>query len=101
MKHTVFIAATVTMFGISGAQAADAQAGSAKATAAGCAACHGANGEGVAPNPKLAGKSETELAQALEDYKSGKRAHALMKAISGSLSASDIANLAAFYASKK
>jgi cytochrome c553 len=101
MKHTVFIAAMVTMLGIGGAQAADAQAGSAKATAAGCAACHGANGEGIAPNTKLAGKSEAELAQALEEYKSGKRANALMKSIAGSLSAPDIANLAAFYASKK
>ena len=102
MKRTMFISAMVAMLGISGAQAAgDVQAGNAKATAAGCAACHGANGEGVAPNPKLAGKSEADLAQALNDYKSGKRANPVMKTSASALNDQDIANLAAFYASKK
>jgi len=102
MKHMMFIAAMVAMLGISGAQAAgDIQAGNAKATASGCVACHGANGEGIAPNPKLAGKSEGVLAQALNDYKSGKRDNAVMKTSASSLSDQDIANLSAFYASKK
>jgi len=106
MNRMMFIAAMVAMLGISGAQAAgDVQAGNAKATAAGCAACHGPNGEGnlqaTPPNPKLAGKSEAELAQALNDYKSGKKPNPVMKASASSLSDADIANLAAFYASKK
>ena len=102
MKCTMFIAGMVAMFGISSAQAAgDVQAGNAKATAAGCVACHGANGQGVAPNPALAGKSEDQLAQALKDYKSGKRDNAVMKTSASPLSDQDIANLAAFYASKK
>ena len=77
----------------------DAAAGATKAKA--CAGCHGPNGEGVKPNPKLAGKSEDEIAQALRDYKSGKRPHAMMKALSVPLSDADMANLGAFYASKK
>ena len=82
------------------AQAAgDVQAGKAKAAA--CVACHGANGQGVAPNPALAGKSEDQLLQAMKDYKSGKRANAVMKALSGPLSDQDMANLAAYYASLK
>ena len=102
MKRTMFIAGMVAMLGISSAQAAgDVQAGNAKATTAGCAACHGANGQGVAPNPALAGKSEDQLAQALKDYKSGKRDNAVMKTSVSPLSDQDIANLAAFYASKK
>jgi cytochrome c553 len=83
-----------------GAQAAgDPQAGKAKATA--CAACHGANGQGVAPNPALAGKSEDQLSQAMKDYKSGKRDNAIMKGLVAGLSDQDIANLAAYYASLK
>jgi hypothetical protein len=74
----LLIAGIAVILGIAGAQAAgDAQAGKAKAAA--CASCHGANGQGVAPNPALAGKTEDQLAQAMQDYKSGKRPNAVMK----------------------
>src|SRR6187200_27048 len=57
---------------VSSAQAAgDPAAGKAKA--APCAPCHGANGQGVAPNPPLAGMAEDKFVQAMQDYKSGKR----------------------------
>ena len=79
--------------------AGDVQAG--KARAAGCVGCHGANGQGVPPNPKLAGMSEDQLLQAMKDYKSGKRNIAVMKALMGPLSDQDMANLAAYYASLK
>jgi cytochrome c553 len=82
------------------AQAAgDAAAGKAKSAT--CAACHGAAGQGVPPNPKLAGHSEDELLQALKDYKSGKRNNAVMKGMTAALSDQDMANLAAYYASLK
>jgi cytochrome c553 len=79
--------------------AGDAQAGKAKTAA--CAACHGANGQGVAPNPALAGKKEDQLVQAMKDYKSGKRANAVMKGMVSALSDQDIENVAAYYASLK
>lgn len=79
--------------------AGDPAAGKAKAAA--CAACHGANGQGVAPNPALAGKNADQMLQALQDYKSGKRNNAVMKAMTASLSDQDMANLAAYYASLK
>jgi cytochrome c553 len=72
-----------------------------KAKAAACAACHGANGQGMAPNPALAGKSEAQLIQALKDFKSGKRDNAIMKGMASSLSDQDIENLAAYYVSLK
>ena len=79
--------------------AGDVQAGKAKS--AGCVGCHAANGQGVPPNPALAGKSEDQLLQAMKDYKSGKRNIAVMKALMGPLSDQDMANLAAYYASLK
>jgi cytochrome c553 len=83
-----------------GAQAAgDVPAGKAKAAA--CVGCHGANGEGVKPNPALAGKPEGEIVQALKDYKSGKRVNPIMKTFAGPLSDQDMANLGAYYASLK
>lgn len=101
MKRVILIAGLFALLGIVGtAQAAgDPQAGKAKS--AGCAGCHGANGEGKTPNPALAGKSESELLQALQDYKSGKRSNSIMKGLAGPLSDQDMANLAAYYASLK
>ena len=85
---------------IGAAQAAgDPAAGKVKA--AGCAGCHGANGQGVPPNPALTGKSEDQLLQAMKDYKSGKRANAVMKGLTAGLSDQDMANLAAYYATLK
>jgi cytochrome c553 len=94
------VAACALLGCVVAAQAAgDAQAGKAKAGA--CAGCHGANGEGIKPNPALAGKSESEIVQALTEYKSGKRANPIMKTFAGQLSDQDMANVAAYYASLK
>jgi cytochrome c553 len=88
------------VFAIGVAHAAgDPAAGKVKAAA--CAGCHGANGQGVPPNPALVGRSEDEMLQAMKDYKSGKRANAIMKGLTAGLSDQDMANLAAYYASLK
>ena len=100
MHRMILSVGIATLLGIATAQAAgDVQAGKAKATA--CSGCHGASGEGVAPNPALAGKSEEQLVQGMKDYKSGKRDNAVMKGMVATLSDADMANLAAFYASQK
>ena len=101
MKRELMIAATAAMLGMSaGALAAgDAAAGAAKAKS--CAGCHGAKGEGVKPNPALAGKSEEDIVEALKAYKSGKRAHAVMKSLATPLGDADMANIGAYYASLK
>ena len=53
------------------------------------------------PNPALAGKSEGDIVQALNDYKSGKRPNGLMKAFASKLNDQDMANVGAYYASLK
>ena len=98
MKQTLLVAGLIMLLGITGSEAAgDVAAGKAKA--APCAGCHGQNGEGVGQNPPLAGMGESQFIQAMEDYKSGKRANAVMKGLATPLSAQDDANLAAYYAS--
>jgi cytochrome c553 len=100
MIRIVLTAGVVALAGIGAAHAAgDVAAGKAKAAA--CAGCHGANGEGMGPNPPLAGMNENLFVQAMQDYKAGKRDHALMKALATPLSPQDNANLAAYYASLK
>ncbi len=101
MKRTLLIAGVVALLGVAGAVQAGGDANAGKAKAGACGGCHGANGEGVKPNPALAGKAEDQLVQALKDYKSGKRANAIMKGMVASLSDQDMANLAAHYASLK
>jgi cytochrome c553 len=82
------------------AQAAgDAAAGQAKATA--CAMCHGPAGAGTQVAPKLAGEDPAKFVQALQDFQSGKRDNAMMKAQAASLTPADMANLAAYYAAAK
>jgi cytochrome c553 len=101
MKRMLMTAAACGLlsFVVTAQAAGDAQAGKAKAGA--CAGCHGVNGEGIKPNPALAGKSEGEIVEALKDYKSGKRANPIMKTFASQLSDQDMANMAAYYASLK
>jgi len=98
MLLTALIVGSVGLVGTAQA-AGDAAAGKAKATA--CAMCHGPNGEGAQMGPKLAGEDSAKFIQAMNDYASGKRDNAMMKSQAASLSAADIANLAAYYASLK
>ena len=78
--------------------AADTAAGKSKSSS--CASCHGTNGEGMGDNPKIAGMATNKFSQAVQAYKSGTKKHMMMEMMTKSLSDQDIANLAAFYASK-
>lgn len=94
----VLLAATLAGIGAAHA-AADAAAGKAKAEEV-CAACHGANGVSVsAAIPNLAGQKPAYLSAQLKAFKEGKRKNDIMNAIAAQLSAADIENVAAYFAS--
>ncbi len=79
----------------------DAVAGEAKYTAM-CAACHGADGNSGSPeNPKLAGQHADYLAKQLAEFKSGKRANAVMSGMSAALSDEDMKNISAWLSTQK
>jgi cytochrome c553 len=101
MKRILLYTVLVASLGLVGTTQAAGDAAAGKAKAASCAGCHGANGEGKAPNPALAGKAEDAFVQAMQDYKSGKRNNPIMKTFASQLSDQDVANLAAYYASLK
>lgn len=66
-----------------------------------CAACHGEDGIARVPGtPHLAGQDERYLIDALNQYRSGRRDVAAMRAVSGALSEADIAALARWYAAQ-
>jgi cytochrome c553 len=78
---------------------ANVEAGKARAEAV-CSACHGLSGISVTDAiPNLAGQKAAYLAAQLRQLKAGTRKNAVMGAIAAQLSADDIANVAAFYAS--
>lgn len=86
------------------AQAAgDAAAGEGKIGT--CVACHGTDGQGLAPiYPNLAGQSATYLESSLKAYRDGQRQggmSALMTPQAQSLSDEDIADIAAYYSSQE
>jgi cytochrome c553 len=76
-------------------------AGQAKAGI--CAGCHGADGNGGADPlwPKLAGQDPDYIAKQLADFKSGARKDPIMSGMAAALSATDMKNLGAYYASLK
>mgnify|MGYP000047119853 CR=1 FL=1 len=85
---------------ISAAQAGDAVAGKTKAAT--CAACHGADGNSLAPNfPKIAGQGERYLVKQITDIKNGVRQVPEMTGFVMGLSETDIADIAAYYAEQK
>ncbi len=81
------------------AQAGDAAEG--KKLSAVCAACHGADGNSLAPTfPKIAGLGEKYLLKQLKDFKSGARANAIMAGQVAALNEQQMADLAAYFASQ-
>jgi cytochrome c553 len=64
-----------------------------------CTPCHGADGRNSAMSAALAGGDRDVLVQKLEEYRSGALQHAVMNAVTKSLSDDDIADLAEHYAS--
>ena len=97
------LAAPLVSFAAAPAAAAkpDLAAGEARFTAV-CASCHGADGNSGSPaNPKLAGQHPEYLAKQLAEFKSGKRANAIMSGMAAGLSDEDMKNIAAWLAKQK
>jgi cytochrome c553 len=66
-----------------------------------CAACHGADGNSGTPaNPKLAQQHPEYLVKQLQEFKSGKRANAIMSGFASTLSDDDMRNIAFWLGSK-
>jgi len=105
MKRVLGLCIILTVAPI--AQAADVEAGKAKAATV-CAACHGAAGVSVSDTiPNLAAQRAGYLEAQLKAFKDGTRKAqaatsptAIMNAVAAQLSAEDIANVAAYFAAQ-
>jgi len=80
--------------------AGNASAGKDKAAM--CAACHGEDGNSPTNMfPKIAGQGEAYLVKQITEFKIGGRKNAMMAPMVAGLSDQDIADLSAYFASKK
>ena len=78
----------------------DAAAGQAKTAV--CGACHGPDGNSLAPNfPKLAGQGQRYLLKQLHEIKDGKRVVLEMTGLLNNLNDQDLADIAAYYGAQK
>jgi cytochrome c553 len=77
----------------------DATAGQGKVAV--CGACHGADGNSLAPTfPKLAGQGERYLLKQLHDIKAGNRVVVPMTGLLNNMSEQDLADIAAYFSSQ-
>lgn len=98
MKRILAIT-TILIFSLP-AFAGDAAAGKAKSAI--CMACHGA--AGISPNdiwPNLAGQKEGYLVKQIKAFRDGDRVDPMMAPMVGSLTDTDVDNLAAYFSSLK
>lgn len=83
--------------------AAGGNVAAGQAKAAVCAGCHGTDGNGGADPlwPRLAGQDADYIAKQLADFKAGVRKDPIMSGMAAPLSAADMKNLGAYFASLK
>src|SRR5688500_16103518 len=98
----MMLASVGCLAAVATANAQDAKAGASIATL--CIGCHGIPGyQSSFPDdhkvPMSSGQSAKYLASSLAAYKKGERKHPTMRAIAGSLTDQDMADLAAYYES--
>ena len=89
------VAALAVLLG-TGAALADGPAG-----AASCSGCHAASASVQTPVPPLKGRSQADIADAMIEYKSGKRPGTIMDRIAKGFSDEEIRAIAAWYAGQK
>lgn len=98
--HRAALAAVFTLAAALPAAAQDIEAGRAKAQV--CAACHGADGNSIAPTfPSLAGQTWRYLYIQLKDYKEGRRTNPIMSPMAAPLTRQEMIDIANFFAAQK
>lgn len=100
MIKTVVWVMAASLFAANALAAGNADAGKSKTVA--CGACHGADGNSLAPTfPKLAGQHPGYLLKQLKDIKSGARSVPAMTGQLDALNDQDFEDIAAYYAAQK
>jgi cytochrome c553 len=101
MNKLVTVATVSALLVAAGHSFAGGDAATGKQKSAACAACHGADGNSVAPDfPRIAGQQPDYILHSLSAYKSGSRKDPVMGAMAANLSKQDMEDLAAYFFSQ-
>jgi cytochrome c553 len=96
MRSTLFTVCCALLVASAPAAGGDAAAGKQKSQT--CAACHGPDGNSIAPDfPRLAGQHYDYLVHSITAYKTGARKSPVMMPMVEKLSQRDIEDLAAYF----
>jgi len=102
MNRFILSAIMSVAFTVTGSAMAAGDVAAGKDKAVSCAACHGSDGNSPSDMfPKIAGQHEAYIVKQLADFKSEARKNAIMAPMVATLSEQDMADLGAFFASKK
>jgi cytochrome c553 len=96
MSKGLLALSAALLLAASPAYAGDAGAGKTKSE--NCAQCHGDTGK---DDPPIAGMEEAKFIKTLKEYQSGERKNRKMMKATAGLSETDMADLAAYYATLK
>lgn len=102
MKFKYVFAAFSLLLGVNSVALSAGNVAAGEAKSAMCAGCHMPDGNSVIPQfPKIAGQHEKYLVKQLLEFKTMKRKDDTMLGMSAALSEEDMADIGAFFASKK
>ena len=73
----------------------------ARSWAAGCANCHGTQGNALEGQVSLAGMPKSDMVQKMQDFKTGRRPATLMHQLAKGYTDEQIEAIAAYYAAQK
>jgi cytochrome c553 len=99
IRHTFSALALLAIAGTTHAQGVSPQ--QARSWAAGCANCHGTNGQAQPGLASLAGASKDETVQKMKEFKSGTRPATLMHQLAKGYTDEQIEAIAAYFAAQK
>lgn len=101
MKIKLLGAVFGLLLGMNGPAMAAGDAAAGEAKAAPCFGCHMPDGNSVVDQfPKIAGQNEAYIVKQLNEFKAMKRKNDIMLGMAAALTEQDMADLAAFFASK-
>jgi len=100
LKNCLRLLALTALTQLFPAMAQDIEAGRSKSAI--CAACHGTDGNAVAPIfPNLAGQNWRYIYIQLKDFKEGRRSNPLMDSMAAPLSRQEMIDIANYFAAQK
>jgi cytochrome c553 len=101
MNHAIKMLALALTCAVSAAQAAPATPAQARSWAAGCANCHGTNGQAQEGNVALAGLPKEVIIQKMQAYKAGQQTATIMHQLAKGYTDEQIEAIAGYFAAQK